>query len=414
MRPVAPPAGGRPGSAAAIFLAFASAYLLSTLLRAVTATLAPVFSAELGLGSADLGLLAGAYFLGFSLTQLPLGTALDRFGPKRVLCGLLVVAVVACLGYARAQGLAQMLAARVLIGIGVSACLMAPLTCYRHRFSPTAQVRANSWMLMTGSLGMLVSTVPVQALLPVLGWRGLFVGVAGLLALALLTILVVVPGDPPVTPSQPGAQGYRQVFGHPDFIRTAPLGFVVYGGLLAMQSLWIGPWLTQVSAQTPAQAAQGLLGVNGSMLLAFLTWGVLMPRVLARGWPPLLIVTRAGPAGVLIMAWIAWLGPQATAAHWALWCVSTSVVSLSQPALAQAFSPSLAGRALSAFNLVIFAGVFAMQWIIGLSLDACRAAGLPAVPAYQVTFAGFAAASALCYAWMIWRPAHAGEPVSPG
>ena len=53
-------------SVVAIFLTFAFAYFFSALLRAVTATLAPVFSVELGLGSADLGSLAGAVVVAFS------------------------------------------------------------------------------------------------------------------------------------------------------------------------------------------------------------------------------------------------------------------------------------------------------------------------------------------------------------
>ena len=76
-----------------VFLAFAFAYFLSALLRAVTATLAPEFSRELSLGAGQLGLLAGAYFLGFAALQLPLGRALDRFGPRRTLLALLAVAV---------------------------------------------------------------------------------------------------------------------------------------------------------------------------------------------------------------------------------------------------------------------------------------------------------------------------------
>jgi hypothetical protein len=70
--------------------------LLLGLLRAVTATLAPVFSAELDLRAADLGLLAGAYFFGFAAMQLPLGRALDRFGPRRTLLALLALAVLGC------------------------------------------------------------------------------------------------------------------------------------------------------------------------------------------------------------------------------------------------------------------------------------------------------------------------------
>src|SRR4051812_21385634 len=157
-----------------LFLSFAFAYFFSALLRGVTATLAPAFSAELGLSAGDLGLLAGAFFAGFALTQLPLGSALDRFGPRRVMILLLVAAVVGCAAFASARSFAGLTLARALIGIGVSACLMAPMTAFRRRFTPVAQMRANSWMLMTGSLGMVASTLPVQWLVPIVGWRGLF------------------------------------------------------------------------------------------------------------------------------------------------------------------------------------------------------------------------------------------------
>ncbi|MDO9461523.1 MAG: MFS transporter, partial [Alphaproteobacteria bacterium] len=115
-------------AAALVFFAFAFAYFLSALLRAVTATLAPVFRVELGLQAADLGLLAGAYFFGFAAVQLPLGRALDRFGPRRVLLVLLSLAVLGCAAFALAPNLPALIAARVLIGAGVGACLMAPLT----------------------------------------------------------------------------------------------------------------------------------------------------------------------------------------------------------------------------------------------------------------------------------------------
>ena len=58
------------GDVACVFFAFATAYFLSALLRAITATLSPTLSMEFGLHASDLGLLAGGHFLGFSMTQL--------------------------------------------------------------------------------------------------------------------------------------------------------------------------------------------------------------------------------------------------------------------------------------------------------------------------------------------------------
>ena len=63
-----------------VFLAFAFAYFLSALIRAITATLSPVLTQDFALQARDLGLLAGGYFLGFAATQLPLGSWLDRYG----------------------------------------------------------------------------------------------------------------------------------------------------------------------------------------------------------------------------------------------------------------------------------------------------------------------------------------------
>ena len=394
-----------------IFLGFAFAYFLSALLRAVTATLAPAFSTELGLQAADLGLLAGAYFFGFAAMQLPLGHALDRFGPRRVLLALMALAVLGCAAFAAAGSLAGLLAARVLVGMGVSACLMAPLTSYRRLFTPTAQLRANSWMLMSGSLGMVASTLPVQWALPALGWRGLFVVLAALLVLAMGLILALVPRDQaaaPVAPARPDAMaapdgGYGAILRHRLFLRLAPLAFVQYGGLIAIQALWAGPWLTQVAGWSPDEAAGGLFFINLAMLFTFLAWGAAMPRLTAHGIGALGVLRAGVPLTLALLAWAVWRGPQAGAAHWAAWCVASTCVSLSQPAVGQAFPPTQAGRALSAYNLVIFAGVFTVQWGIGLAIDALRALGLAPVPAFQAAFGGFGLLCAASYGWFLWR-----------
>ena len=388
-----------------VFLSFAFAYFFSTLVRGVTATLAPSFSAELGLNAGDLGLLAGAYFLGFASTQLPLGSALDRFGPRRVLVIFLSAAVLGCVAFALARNFAALTLARALIGVGVSACLMAPLTTFRRRFTALAQMRANSWMLMVGSTGMVASTLPVQWLLPLIGWRGLFWAIAAFMGLAMLAILRLVPPDAPVRASAmpAGAAGYAEVLAHPTFVRFAPMGFFHYGGLIAVQSLWAGPWLVQVCGWTPARSAQGLFVVNIAILLSFMAWGAVVPRLYARGWTAQRLIARGAPVslGALFLAVL--LGADATAWVWVVFCAGCSVIALSQPAIGLAFRAELAGRALSAYNLVVFLGVFVMQWGIGLVIDLLRANGWSTLSAYRGAVALLACCCTLAYVWFLRR-----------
>lgn len=393
-----------------LFGAFALSYFLSALLRSIAATLAPQFSAEFGLSASDLGLLAGAYFLGFSMLQLPLGSALDRVGPRRVLLALLSLAVLGCLAFSMATSLWGLVAARTLTGMGVAAGLMAALTAFRSRFDAPTQLRLNSWMLMTGSLGMLTSTLPVQWLLPLWGWRGLFAVIALALVVAMAVIARWVPRDTPPPEASAQGYGYGGIFSHPLFVRSMPLGFFVYGGMIAVQTLWAGPWLTRVALQSPEQAAGGLFLINACMLLAFLTWGLVMPHLSRRGYSARALMSAGLPLSFVLMAYNVLSEQPVGAAAWAAWCVSCTFINLSQPAIGQAFDAARAGRALSAFNLVIFLGVFCLQWLIGLGIDWARAWGLSEPQAFRVALGSFGVACVLSYLWYLHPPRRWREP----
>ncbi|MEP7099898.1 MAG: MFS transporter [Burkholderiales bacterium] len=396
-------------TAVAVFLIFAFSYFISALVRGVTATLAPLFTTELGLTAGDLGLLGGAFFLGFASTQLPLGTALDRHGPKRVQLAFLAVAVIGSVAFALAGSFFSLAIARALIGVGVSACLMAPLTAFRRSFDTVAQLRANSWMLMSGSVGMVASTLPVQWLLPLIGWRGLFWAVAGWMLLSMLAIARFVPADVSANRSATTDEpGYAAIWRHPTFVRLAPMGFFHYGGLIAVQSLWAGPWLVEVCGWSAAQAARGLFVINVSMLLSFMAWGSVVPRLYARGWTAQTLIARGAPIGLSALVLALVLGPQAGAWVWVLFCAGSTAVSLSQPAVGLALPAALAGRALSAYNLVIFLGVFTLQWGIGLAIDGLRALGWNTLSAYRGGFALLTACCLFSYVWFLCR----AEPVA--
>ena len=104
--------------------------------------------------------MGGAYFLGFASIQIPLGYLLDSKGPRKIVSYFLLLTIIGLILFSLAQNLMMLLISRILIGVGVGACLMGPLTAYRIWFQDETQQRANSWMLMVGAIGMLSSSLP--------------------------------------------------------------------------------------------------------------------------------------------------------------------------------------------------------------------------------------------------------------
>jgi MFS family permease len=396
-------------AATIVFLAFAAAYFCSALLRAITATLAPVLTQEFSLQARDLGLLAGGYFLGFAAVQLPLGRWLDRHGPKHVILWFLSLAVVGSVAFSVASSFAWLLAARVLIGMGVGACLMAALTGYRRWFDAATLLRANSWMLMTGSLGMLASTLPVQWLMPLTGWRPLFWMLAILILLSMAAIAGVVPRwrmtpAPAASPAAaaPGCEfGYAPIWRSRYFRKMAPMAFFNYGGMVAMQTLWAGPWMVRVAGNTPLEAATGLFWINASMLVTFWSWGMVTPWLVRHGWHATRLIAWGVPLSLAVLAFNIVAGAATGWLGWALFCVTSSVMGLAQPAVGMSFQSALAGRALSAYNLVIFAGVFVAQWSLGLLIDGFVAMGLAQVASFQAAMAVFLCCSIAAYGFFL-------------
>jgi MFS family permease len=391
-----------------VFLVFAAAYFSSALVRSITATLSPVLTQEFSLQARDLGLLAGGYFFGFAATQLPLGTWLDRHGPQRVILWFLSLAVVGCLAFSAASSFTGLLASRVLVGMGVSACLMAPLTGYRRWFDASTLLRVNSWMLMTGSLGMLASTLPVQWLLPLTGWRPLFWILALLILLVMALIAWIAPtwstkagGDAGTSP-EAGSLGqprpsYALIWRKRHFQKVAATAVFNYGGMIAIQTLWAGPWMVKVAGYTALQAATGLFWINASMLLTFWTWGLVNPWLSQHGWSAHRLITWGVPVSLLVLAMNIAAGASTGWIGWALFCMASSVLGLAQPAVGLAFGASLAGRAMSAYNLFLFCGVFVVQWGIGLLVDAFSAAGLSDVVSFQAAMGVFLACCIASY-----------------
>lgn len=385
-----------------VFLVFALAYFISTLIRASTATLSPIFSQELGLKAGDLGLLAGGYFLGFAAMQLPNGIFLDKFGPKKIILFFLTIALFSTIAFSKSESFLSLLVSRILIGIGVSVCLMAPLTGYRRWLALDQQQRANAWMLMSGALGMLASTLPIQLLLPEIGWRNIFLILAGLILITIILIILIIPSwEKTETPieNKGGLSSYKTIWTHPYFLSLVPLGFFNYGGLQAIQTLWAGPWMTNVSGYTPIQAAINLFWLNLSMLVTFFIWGFINPYFHKKGISTDKIIIAGVPLSFLALGFIIYSGTNVSGLHFALFLIASVFVSLAQPAVGMTFPNAIAGKALSSYNLVLFLGTFTVQWAIGVLIDLFKSFGYNTILSYQISFSIFALCCILSYSY---------------
>ena len=385
-----------------IFFVFACGYFISALLRAITATLSPLLTSEFNLNAGDLGLLAGGYFLGFASMQIPLGYLLDKHGPKRVVSSFLLIAIIGTVAFALSQSFSGLLISRILIGVGVSACLMGPLTGYRIWFADEYQQRGNAWMLMVLSMGFVFSTLPVQILLPVIGWRWIFGFVAIVIFLIIiLTLLFIPPWKSENSKDRENIGSLSDVWKNKFFRSTIPLGLFNYGGMVAIQTLWAGPWMVRVTGYTPLESATGLFWINITMLIAFFIFGYILPKITKLGLESMRLMKFGLPISYLSLLVIIISGENAGAIHFTIYILTSIVLTLTQPAVALSFPTSLAGKSLTSFNLLIFVGTFLMQWGIGLVIDLSQFLGKEEIQSFQISFFAYLIICILSYSYFI-------------
>jgi len=388
-----------------IFFVFACGYFLSGLLRAITATLSPLFTSEFNLNAGDLGLLAGGYFIGFASMQIPLGYLLDKYGPKKVLSILLLIAITGTAASAFAQNFAGLLISRILIGVGVSSCLMGSLIGYRMWYADEYLQRSNAWMLMVLSIGFVFSTWPVQILLPIIGWRWIF-GIIAILILVviILTLLFIPPWENNSGNVEEKKSGsLSDVWKNKFFQSTIPLGLFNYGGIVAIQTLWAGPWMVRVAGYTPLESATGLFWINTTMLIAFFVFGYILPKITKLGFDSIKLIKFGMPISYISLLTIIILGENAGATYFTIYILTSIVLSLAQPAVALSFPTNLAGKSLTSFNLLIFVGTFIMQWGIGLVIDLSQFLGKGEIQSFQISFLVYLVICVLCYLYFIMK-----------
>ncbi len=385
-----------------VFLPFAAGYYFSYFLRNVNAVIAPELTRELGVSAAELGLLTSAYLLAFGAVQLPLGLALDRYGPRRVEALLLLIAAAGCGLFAVGSSLTELAIARALIGLGVSACLMASFKSFSQWFGSERQASLNAAIMAAGGLGALTASTPLSWAIPQFGWRAVFVAlaVAGVLAAAAIFSTPEKPASAQRERLSSQIAGLAAVLASRAFWRYAPQSTLIIGGFLALQGLWAVPWLMNFSGLGREAAAHHLLLMGSGMLVGFLGIAFGVAPLAARGLGPLRLLQAGMGIGLLATLLIV-LGAAPGEPLWFIFGLVFSVGNLAYALLQGHYSPALAGRVNTALNLMVFVGAFGIQWGFGAMVDVLQGAGQTTRTAYQLTFGGLLALQVASWLWFI-------------
>ncbi|WP_165585250.1 MFS transporter [Roseococcus sp. SYP-B2431] len=346
--------------------------------RAVMAVIGPLLALEFGLSASDLGLLAAVLFAAYGLAQLPVGLALDIFGARRVQTVLSLTAGLGFLICALAEDVLFLGVGRFVTGIGIAAGLMAMLKANTQWF-PRAKVAAMTGSgVFVGALGGMVATLPMQALIPLTGWRGGFLIFAVLSCLIAAWIWISVADAPPGYVRPPRRSlvaeitAFGPIFAHPYFRRFVPAILMLTTMNFVYQGLWAGPWLRDVAGLD--DQARGLLLFTyacGAAAGSLLT-GQAASFLQGRGHSPMLVPSVAMGALLAIQAVLIVAPPSGMPALglvWLCFAMAASAGPAGYAAVGQRFGPELAGRVATAINGSMLVLVFLAQIAIGAILD---------------------------------------------
>ncbi|MCE3603285.1 MFS transporter [Massilia sp. P8910] len=373
-----------------VFLPFALGHYLSSLLRTVNAVLAPNLVQSLSLTSGQLGLLTSAFFFSFALVQLPVGIALDRYGPRKVQLVLMLLAGSGALMFAHGNSFAQLVVARAIIGFGLGGCFMSAVKSISGWIAPERLPSVHGYLIAVGGLGAASATLPVRLALQFTDWRGLFVLLGALAACVGLLIWLVTPRAAAGAPkaAAPTVQSILDVYRDPAFRKTISLMLVPHAVFFGLQGLWMGRWLSDVAHFSDAAVAYLLYLSMAAVIFGAIAVGMITEWAGRRGVKPLDVAAVGIGLFVLVQIAIVLNFKPGFQTLSVLFTLIGTITGIEYAIVAQSMPPGLTGRAATCLNLLIFIGAFLVQAGFGQVLGLWHANVLHQYPAgaYQAAF----------------------------
>ena len=383
-----------------LLFAFGFGFFLSMFTRSVANIMKGYIQTDLGLSEEMLSLTLGtSFFVAFGLMQLPLGVLLDRYDPRKINAVLFAIAGVGAVLFGLSDDATTLAIGRVLMGIGFAGGMMGAMKTYALWFPAEKLATLNGIQFAVGILGAISATKPTQLALEIMTWQELTLGFGVLTCAAAAIDWLVAPArqmDASTESLHEALNGIGKVYTDGFFWRVMPWVALTMGISQGIGTLYVFSWMVQVGGHSESMAATALSAIAAVAILNFLVMGPVAEQLGKRGWPPMRMPVIGVGLSMLAMTLLVAQITSISILIWLIWTVAIGTNVLSFAAIARAFPPALAGRALTALNMMGFAFTALSQWAVGVTLDLYPA---DIAQGYQVAFGLLLAAQALGGVW---------------
>lgn len=382
------------------------AFALSNAFRTIPSITASGIAAELHAGPTGLALFGGAFHWGFALMQIPVGIALDIFGPRRTVITLSWAAVAGGLMCAFAPNVTVLCLGQAVVGFGCAPAFMAGLVFIARHWPPRAFAGISGIVLAAGGAGMLMTATPLAWLVEQYSWRAGFIVLAALVGLTTLACMLVLESSERthagrlVSAVRSAFAGLGPVLTGRRALALMSLGLVCYGTAIAIRGLWLVPMFVERHSLSLIAAGNVALAVSLAMIVAPALAGRIDPGERRRA-PVIAVMSFAFAATVGALAFTRTLPFWVDLGLILLFGILSGYVVLAYAEVRSSYPPELTGRGLTAFNMVLFVGAALAQTLSGAIGSAAEAMGFNAIDAVLLFLAASLTLGTIGFAWLI-------------
>ena len=368
-----------------IWLVGLSVYVLAVFHRSSLGVAGLLASERFGVDATELAFFTVLQLVVYAGMQIPVGVLLDRFGPRALLLGGLVLMTGAQLAFAYVESFPAAVAARAVLGAGDAMVFVSVIRLVAVWFLVRQAPLVTQLTGQVGQVGAIIAAAPLSWALRQLGWTGAF-GLASSVGVVLMVGVVLLVKDSPYARGGPTpvklrslARTLHTVWGNPGTRLGMWTHFTSQFSMTVFTMLWGFPFLVRAQGLSPTTAGTLLMLMTGWVIVSGLVLGWLVGRhPYYRSW---LVI---GVVLMMVVPWTAVLLRDTPAPLWLL-VVMVCLTATGGPAslvgfdLARSFIPvESSGRANGLVNIGGFSASLLTMALVGVVLDLREPGGMSA------------------------------------